>query len=46
MTFELLNPEFRCKKEGKDFIYLPKKKQKLKGKKRKKCRNVQKWEKI
>ena len=35
MTFELLNPEFRCKKESKGFIYLPKKKQKMKGKKRK-----------
>ena len=25
MTFELLNPEFHCKKESKDFIYVPKK---------------------
>ena len=34
MTFEILNPEFRCKKESKDFIYVPKKKQKMKGKKK------------
>ena len=25
MTFELVNPEFGCKKEIKDFIYVPKK---------------------
>ena len=40
MTFELINLEFRCKKESKDFIYLPKKEaKKMKGKKRKKCGN-------
>ena len=25
MIFELINPDFRCKKESKDFIYVPKK---------------------
>ena len=34
MTFELLNPEFRGKKEIKHFIYVPKKEAKNERKKR------------